>query len=169
MNTRHLVLAAALAATLAAVFWPAQEPEDIAMVEPVRRAASSGGAERPTGSGGPAAPLVAHADQELAAPRFEPEMAANLFPEQTWVPPPPPPPKPPPPPPPAPPPLPFKSLGRWIEAGNEVVFLTHGSGVLRIRGGEVLPGGWRVDEIAKTKVVFTYQPLNMQQTLGIAP
>lgn len=165
MNVRHLVLAAALAATLAAVFWPAREAEDLATVEPVRRAAPAATAARPGVSASAAAPV----GQELAAPRFTPEMAADLFPAQTWAPPPPPPPKPPPPPPPAPPPLPFKYLGRWAEAGGEVVFLTHGNGVLRIHGGEVLPGGWRVDEIARGRVVFTYQPLNMQQTLGIAP
>jgi U5 snRNP spliceosome subunit len=167
MNTRHIVLALALAATLAAVFWPQEEEApELAMVEPVRRAGPAAVPERQAAPKPEAA--TARADHELAAPRFEPEMAADLFPSQTWVPPPPPPARLPPPPP-EPPPLPFKYLGRWAEADSEVVFLTHGNGVLRIHGGEVLPGGWRVDEIARTRVVFTYQPLNMQRTLGIAP
>lgn len=169
MNTRHLILAAVLAATLAAVFWPQQEVQDLATVEPARRAVTTGEMSQPAVSAAPASPPAIPAGQAFAAPRFEPEMTADLFPTQTWVPPPPPPAKLPPPPPPAPPPLPFKYLGRWAEADGEVVFLTHGNGVLRIRGGEVLPGGWRVDEIARGRVVFTYQSLNMQRTLGIAP
>jgi hypothetical protein len=167
MNVRHVVLAAALAATLAAVFWPQQEQEgELALVKPARRAAETGTQTVPTRS---AAPAAASGSRDLAAPRFTPEMAADLFPSQTWMPPPPPPPKPLPPPPPEPPPLPFKYLGRWAEADGEVIFLSHGNGVLRIRGGEVLPGGWRVDEITKGRVLFTYQPLNMQKTLGFAP
>lgn len=170
MNARRIVLAAALAATLAAVFWPSEETQDVATVEAVRRTAAPAAArEQAVASAMQAAPVAGGAGRELAAPRFTPEMAADLFPSQTWAPPPPPPVKLPPPPPPAPPPLPFKYLGRWIEADGEVVFLAHGNGVLRARGGEVLPGGWRVDEIAKTRVVFTYQPLDMQKTLGIAP
>lgn len=172
MNARRIVLVAALAATLAAVFWPPEATQEVATVEAVRRTASAAPAgvkEQPAVSATPAVQVADGAGQEPAAPRFTPEMAADLFSSQTWVPPPPPPPKPPPPPPPAPPPLPFKYLGRWVEADGEVVFLTHGNGVLRARGGEILPGGWRVDEIARTRVVFTYQSLNMQQTLGIAP
>jgi len=172
MNVRRIVLAAALAATLAAVFWPQEETRELATVEAVRRPASAAPAaakEQTLASAEQAAPVAGGAVREPAAPRFTPEMAADLFPAQTWVPPPPPPPKPPLPPPPAPPPLPFKYLGHWAEADGEVVFLAHGNGVLRARGGEVLPGGWRVDEIARTRVVFTYQPLDMQRTLGIAP
>ncbi len=168
MNARGIALAAALAATLAAVFWPQEETRDVATVEPVRRAAPAAAKGQTAVSAVRAVPVAAGAGRELAAPRFTPEMAADLFPAQTWAPPPPPPSKLPPPPP-APPPLPFKYLGRWAEADGEVVFLTHGNGVLRVRGGEVLPGGWRLDEIEKTRVVFTYQPLDMQRTLGIAP
>jgi hypothetical protein len=170
MNVRHIVLVAALAATLAAVFWPQQEQEEeLATVEPARHAAPAAATATQTVSARPATPAAASGSREFAAPRFTPEMTADLFPSQTWVPPPPPPPKPLPPPPPEPPPLPFKYLGRWAEADGEVIFLTHGNGVLRIRGGEVLPGGWRVDEITKGRVLFTYQPLNMQKTLGFAP
>lgn len=170
MNARRIVLAAVLAATLAAAFWPAEEPLGLATAEPVRRVSAAPAATNALAavSATQAVPVEDGTGRELAAPRFTPEMAVDLFPTQTWVPPPPPPPAPPPPPPPAPPPLPFKYLGRWAEADGEVVFLAHGNGVLRVRGGEVLPGGWRVDEIAKTRMVLIYQPLDMQRTLGIA-
>jgi hypothetical protein len=98
-------------------------------------------------------------------------MQADLFPAQTWQPPPP---KPqpvvlPPPPPPSPPPLPFNYIGRWAEGSSEVVFLAQGERVLPARKGETLAGSWRVDEIAPALMTLTYLPLNMQQTLRIAP
>lgn len=168
MNTRRIVLAVALAATLAAVFWPQrEEAPERAMAEPVRRAAPAAAPERqavPKPEAVPAGP-----GHELAAPRLSPEMTADLFPSQTWAPPPPPPPRPPPPPPPEPPPLPFKYLGRWNEAGGEVLFVSHGNRVLGIRGGDELPGGWQVAEVGQRGVVFNYKPLNIQRTLGIAP
>lgn len=172
MNARRIVLAAALAITLAAVFWPPEATQEVATVEAVRRTASAVPAdvkEQAAASAAQTVHVAADAGREPAAPRFTPEMAGDLFPVQTWVPPPPPPPKPPPPPPPEPPPLPFKYLGRWTEAGVEVLFLSHGNRMLRISNGDELPGGWKVDEIARNRVVFTYLPLNMQKTLGIAP
>lgn len=159
MKPRQAILVLVLIATLAAAFWPADEPEFSAVVEPARRAA-------PAVAAAPAVPVAAPAP---AAPRFGPTMAADLFPAQTWAPPPPPPVPPPPPPPPAPPPLPYKYLGRWIEAGRETVFLATGNAVVGVHGGETLAGGWRLDEVARGRLVFTYLPLNLQRTLGTAP
>lgn len=170
MNARRIVLGAALAATLAAVFWPQPEEEGTAftVAEPRQRSAPVVASALPTPAAG-ADRALAPAAEEPAAPRLSPEMAGDLFPSQTWVPPPPPPPKPAPPPPPEPPPLPFKYLGRWNEAGGEVLFVSHGNRVLGIRGGDELPGGWQVAEIGQRGVVFNYKPLNIQRTLGIAP
>lgn len=99
------------------------------------------------------------------------DMQADLFPRQSWAPPPPPP-RPRvslPPPPPSPPPLPFNYLGRWLDGGKETVFLLQGDRPLPIDVGQVVSGNWRVDEITRGKVVFTYLPLDMQSTLGITP
>ncbi len=170
MKFRHIILGSALIATLAAVFWPTEhQDEELGVVEPVPRTTPAVEAE---GGKDAVKDLQSSSDrlgEEDGTHRFEPKITANLFPRQTWVPPPPPPPKPPPPPPPSPPPLPFKYLGRWSEADGMVIFLAQGNNVLRIRGGEVLPGGWYVDEVQKNAVVFTYQSLNMQRTLGISP
>jgi hypothetical protein len=113
---------------------------------------------------------VPAAGRTAAATRLA-ALQADLFPRQTWVPPPPPakPVIPPPPPPPEPPPLPFKYLGRWVDAGKETVFLLEGERAVPVTVGQVLPGSWRVESVSASGVVFTYLPLNMQSTMGITP
>lgn len=163
MMTRQRWLAAALVATLAAAFWPADEDTIEGVVRSEPRRAQPAAVSRPVAAEAPAqtvAPVV-------SAERL-PLMQADLFPRQTWVPPP----KPiipPPPPPPAPPPLPFKYLGRWVDDGRLTVFLVQGDQPIPVESGQVLPGNWRVDEITARSVVFTYLPLDMQSTLGITP
>lgn len=159
MKPRHRLLGAVLVATLVATFWP--QPGEIDGSEVVAaRPATIKPAETGTALAEP---------QSSPTARFALEMTQDLFPQQSWAPPPPPPPKPAPPPPPEAPPLPFKFLGRWVESGTEYVFLTQGTRVIRVSGGESLPGGWVVDAIDASAVHFTYTPLNKQKTLGISP
>lgn len=165
MKLRHVLLGMALLATLVAVFWTSpREPVD-SVVEPVKRKHDQRTAK--TGNYPPVEekPELAVDGNRMSSTRI------NLFPKQTWVPPPPPPKPvvPPPPPPPTPPALPFKYLGRWVDDGQETIFLALGDRPEPIRLGQVLPGSWRVDEITRLRVVFTYLPLNMQTTLGITP
>jgi hypothetical protein len=159
MNTRQRWLALALIATLAAAFWPGREDND-AVVETVRRVDKSARAPTPAAVGDSAPRRAPAAHERLT------RMQADLFPRQTWVPPPPPP-APVVLPPPAPPPLPFKYLGRWVEAGQQTLFLMQGEQPIAVQPGLVLSGNWRVDEITERTVVFTYLPLDMQSTLGI--
>lgn len=161
MNTRQRLLALVLLATVAAAFWPRQGDHE-EVVEPIRQS----GKNADSGN-------VVDASQQAAPSSRERivGMQANLFPQQTWVPPPPPP-KPfvaPPPPPPQPPPLPFKYLGRWVEGGKQTLFLAQGEQPIPIKSGQVLSADWRVDEITDRTVVFTYLPLNMQSILGFTP
>lgn len=163
MTARHRWLAAALIATLVAAFWPAREesPDGVEPAERKRAPVPSGTAPAASGEAG----AQPGASTRLAA------MQSDLFPRQTWVPPLPPP-KPyvaPPPPPPSPPPLPFKYLGRWVDAGRLTLFLVQGEQPIPARAGQVLLGAWRVDTITERQVVFTYLPLDMQSTLGITP
>ena len=167
MNTRQRLLAAALIVTLVAAFWPAREDDEVEVVESSRPA----GERTAPGSAGVSAGGSAPDAKPAAGVRLA-KMQANLFPRQTWVPPPPPPrpaPPPPPPPPPKPPPLPYKYLGRWVENGQMTVFLVQGEQPVAAQPGQVLSGGWRVDEVSERRVVFTYLPLDMQTTLGITP
>lgn len=163
MNTRQRWIALALMATLAAAFWPAREDSD-EVVESAAR--TDRPAPLPAQSSAPASetaqPAATTAGERLAA------MQGNLFPARTWVPPPKPY-VPPPPPPPSPPPLPFKYLGRWVDDGKLTVFLAQGEQPIAVQPGQVLAGGWRVDEITERSVNFTYLPLAMQSTLGFTP
>lgn len=160
MNTRRVWLALALAATLAAVWWPLPEDEG-ATVVPAREVARAGARESSTGT--PTVVATPESGARLAA------MQADLFPQQTWQPPPPPPKPyvPPPPPPPQAPPLPFRHLGHWDENGQQTLLLVQGEQPVAVRPGQTLPGGWRVDTISEHAVVFTYLPLGLQTTLGI--
>lgn len=74
----------------------------------------------------------------------------------------------PPPPPPAPvaPSLPYTFLGRMIEDDGTTVFLSKQDRSYSIKLNGVLDRDYRVDKIDNDQVVFTYLPLNIQQTLS---
>jgi hypothetical protein len=94
----------------------------------------------------------------------------DAFAVRDWTPPPPPPPKPPPlppPPPPMAPPLPYRYLGKWKEDGHLVVYLQIGNQTYPVKGGELLDGQWRVDEVNERSVRFTYVPLGQSAALNI--
>jgi hypothetical protein len=162
MMPRRLLLTLALAATLAAAFWPRSE-KDAEVVGAVAKAQR--GPKPAGGSQGqlPARPRAVGEPGRLGA------MRADLFPAQTWRPPPPPPPKPVvlPPPPPVAPPLPFVYLGRWKEGGTDVIFLAQGNLLQKMQVGNFL-SGWRLDAATDTALTFTWVSLNMQKTLRIA-
>lgn len=167
-RTRWILLGTALAATLAAAVWVGDgaTPEVVVVAPskpaphnafaPATRAAKSN-------SGGATPSLALEKLNRRAAPTDKP---ANAFPAQSWYVPPPPP-KPVPPPPPAPPPLPFSYLGKLQEEGKLTVFLAMQDKNFAIKTGDTLEGSYRVDSVDAQRVVFTYLPLNMQQTLII--
>jgi len=167
MKPRQIMLALGLAATLAAAFWP--RPKDEAKVvgtEAMDTDVVGAVAKRERGHKPASVPQAQDARQE----RQLGTLRGNLFPAQTWRPPPPPPPKvvPLPPPPPVAPPLPFQYLGRWKEGGKDVIFLVQGGRVLKAQVGDAL-AGWHLDQATDNALTFTWVPLNMQQTLRIAP
>ena len=113
--------------------------------------------------------LSASINSNSPAPRFALHSGRDLFPAQTFKPPPPKPAPPPPPPPPTAPPVPFVFIGAWTEDGRETLFLGQGERTLSVHRGDVLPGGWRLDEIKPDALTLTYLSLNQQRTLRIAP
>jgi len=158
MKPRQLLIVLALAATLAAAFWPAaEEPEVVGAVAKQGRRVDALRLStlRPPRQG---------ETPTLGALR------ADLFPAQTWQPPPPPPSKRMAMQPLAPvaPPLPFQYLGRWREGGKDVIFLAQGNQVLKAQVGDAL-AGWHLDQTSDTALTFTWTALNMQQILRIAP
>lgn len=157
MNPRRrwLILGSLLTATLAAVAWL----NDQEATGPAVAAAKPRGAARPVNESRQLA-----LDKLKRVPAAEAAPVSDVFTIQSWYVPPPPP-KPAPPPPPAPPPMPFTYMGRLVEDGKTTVFLTKQNRNYAIAQGDTVEGGYRVDIIDANRVVFTYLPLNMQQTL----
>lgn len=76
----------------------------------------------------------------------------------------PPPPKPPPP---QAPPLPFSYMGKLVEDGRIVVFLTQGDRNHIVRQGDTIDGVYRVDAVTESSLSLTYLPLKKKQELAL--
>jgi hypothetical protein len=111
----------------------------------------------------------------FAQPRREPlpgEPGGAAFGTRTWVAPPPPPPPAaaaPPPAPPQPPPLPYKFVGLIEPKAGEKpsVFLSLGDKLLVASVGEPLEGGFRIESITATEIVFFNPQWNNTTKLSI--
>jgi hypothetical protein len=66
-----------------------------------------------------------------------------------------------------PPPLPFTYMGKMLEDGETVVFLTRGDRNYLARKGATLDGQYRVDAIGPRTMVLTYLPAKAKQSLAI--
>lgn len=125
-------------------------------------------ARTPTAAAAPTSP------QASTAPA-EPPPVTDIFAVRNWEPPPPAPPPTPstgaanaPPPPPEPPPLPFRYLGRIVEAGKADAFLlAQGNRVIAVSVGNVIDGTYRVEKYENGQLYFLYQPMKAHQALAI--
>lgn len=72
-----------------------------------------------------------------------------------------------PPPKPTAPPLPFQFLGKLIDKGTTVVFVSHNGQSLNLKQGDTAADLYRVEQITSTEVVFMYEPLVERQVLSI--
>lgn len=161
---RQILLGTALAATLIAVAWEHEQTQDPAapeVVAPLKHRTAQKSSAR-DGVHLALDKLRRDGDGKLAKLK-------DAFQVQSWYVPPPPPPALPaaPPPPPAPPPLPFTYMGQLLEDGKLTVFLTRQDQNYAVQPGATLDGMYRVDSVAPQRVVFTYLPLNQQQSLAI--
>ncbi len=156
---RGIVLGGLLAATLAAVAWVGQQAEEepVAIAAPVKQKPAA-----KTAAGG--SHLALEKLQRTRAAEDKPAVE-DVFRAKSWYVPPPP--KPVPPPPPAPPPLPFTYMGKLLEGDKLTVFLTKQNQPYAVKAGDTLDGAYRVESMNARHVVFTYLPLNMQQTLTL--
>lgn len=68
---------------------------------------------------------------------------------------------------PPPPPVPFAYMGKMLEDGETVVFLTRGDRNYVVRKGATLDGQYRVDAIGPRTMVLTYLPAKAKQSLAI--
>lgn len=116
-------------------------------------------------------------DPTLALPersRTVPESSGNAFANLSWMPPPPvvvvaPPPRPPKPPPPTAPPLPFIFVGLMEQgAARPQAFLAKGDALLVVAAGDTIDNNtYRIETLSAQKIVITYLPMGLQQTLHI--
>lgn len=72
-----------------------------------------------------------------------------------------------PPPPPQAPPLPFAYLGKLVDGGTTLVFLSRGDRNYVVRQGDTIDGTYRVDEIGDQSIALTYVPLDSRQSLAL--
>lgn len=106
--------------------------------------------------------------------RMDPESRGNAFANLSWLPPPPkvvavPPPPPPKPPPPTAPPLPFTFVGLMEKgAARPQAFLSRGDALLVVAAGDTIDNNtYRIETLSAQKIVITYLPMNIQQSLNI--
>ena len=179
MNTRHSVLAAALVASLIAVWMSGQggEEDNSDGIEVIHAKSRQAGPALPATSAKPAAAAVAAVAATPAATAVAAEArlrfsasGADLFPAQSWRPPPPPAPVfvAPPPPPPQAPPLPYKFIGRWNAGDGESFFLAQGEQMLTVKVGQKL-ASWQLDSVDAGGLNFTYLPLQQKRQLRFGP
>lgn len=164
-STRHLLLLAALAGSLAATFLVRGE-EDAAEAVAVpaqtsERAAASQPQER---TPSPASALAL----ERLGHRAPSEAEGDPFRSKSWYEPPPPPP-PEPPPKPTAPPLPFQYVGKFEDAGGGkvVIYLAKGSESFAVSPGDKFDGVYRFEAIERGRMVLVYLPLSIKQHLPI--
>jgi hypothetical protein len=71
--------------------------------------------------------------------------------------------------PPAPqaPPLPFRYLGRYLEADQTTIFLAHNDQNLALKVGETFAINYKLDEVKANALIFTFLPLNQKQNMDI--
>jgi hypothetical protein len=156
---RAWIAAAVLVVALVAGWWlnRGSEPEAPPVAEPAANPAP------------PPARALPRA-QQAANPSSEAPSAVavvDIFAPHTWEP------APPPlaafvPPPPQAPPLPFRFMGRIAEPGETPEFLLlEGDRVLRVKAGERVGRGYRLEKFEDGKLYFRYQPMNVVQTLPV--
>jgi len=157
-RNRWLILGSLLTATLVAMVWVDEQtqPESASVAEPRKDRAGAKNIQAKS----------SHLDLEKLQRNEDEGQVQDVFKAKSWYVPPPPP-KPTPPPPPAPPPLPFKYMGKMVEEGKLTVFLTKQDRNYALKSGDTVDGAYRVDSVDAQRVLFTYLPLNMQQTLVI--
>ena len=172
ITPRQWTLGLALAATVAATLWAAQQGDDAdAPVQPTagkgRTAAAAPGkpAPQPAAVAATAVDWRAVQREDWAKPA-DAQLAA-------WMPPAPPPPPPAPPPPPPAPPMapafPYQLIGRLAEGGVEQALLAGPNRTLAVKAGEVIDNQWKVESIGPTGLTLVWQPAKLKQMIAFKP
>ncbi len=165
---RWVILALLMGLTLAAVVWVGQDEDQPVAVQPKKNhvATKAHGVRMAAVKKDEGSSNILNMEKLQRTPMAESDN--ELFAAKSWyVPPPPPPTKPISPPPPTAPPLPFVYMGKLIEDGQQVVFLSKQERNYVVKRGDTLDNTYRVDEINGRVMNLTYLPMNIKQTLMI--
>lgn len=183
---RRLLIGIALVATLVAAWFAPEDEDGRARVDLSAPPAPAG--QAPADSAPQTAEerraALAALDVDLIRKRDAGVAGDDAFARKSWYvpPPPPPPPKPqaaapvveapppPPPPPPMAPPLPFKHLGRLVEAGQALPkhYLMDGDRMIVVSEGDLIGGKYRFVGQIGNQLQFIYLPLNQRQNLAMS-
>ncbi len=93
---------------------------------------------------------------------------ADLFGPQSWQPPPakvvaaPPLPL-------SPPPMAYRFVGRFLQDGNSLIFVSKGDTPVAVKPGDTLDGGYVVESISNTAIGLVYPPLGHRVSISITP
>lgn len=63
--------------------------------------------------------------------------------------------------------LPFRPFGRYVEDGQQVIFLLHNDQNLVVRVGDTIAQQYRVESLDGNKLTLRYLPLDQEQTLDL--
>ncbi len=176
ITPRQWGLGLALAATVAATLWAAQQGDEAdAIAQP------AAGKSRPGAAVGRPAPAPAPLTQGTANPPpvdwravaredWAKPADAQLA---AWMPPAPPPPPPAPPPPPPAPPMapafPYQLIGRLSDGGVEQALLAGPNRTLAVKAGELIDNQWKVESIGPTGLTLVWQPAKLKQLIAFKP
>ncbi|GAC1328711.1 MAG: hypothetical protein NVS1B6_01820 [Steroidobacteraceae bacterium] len=152
--------------------WIVMMPESSPIIEPTHGPGAApsthGGREVPSGRKSP----VLNASLRLSDRIVKDTTAASLFSPQSWY-------VAPPAPPPAPvavrapavptaPPLPFAFMGSYrTEGAGQTFFLTAGDRVYDVKVGDTLDNTYSVDGMKSGRLLLTYMPLKIQQSIAV--
>jgi hypothetical protein len=65
------------------------------------------------------------------------------------------------------PPLPFRYIGRIVQDGRAEVLLLRGAQHFAVSAGDSIGAQYRVERVSESEIVFTYLPLNIEQSLPL--
>jgi hypothetical protein len=162
---RWAVLLSALAATLAAIWYPVEEQGQAdSIARPAKRpkrtdvsALAQHGELAPMGQGDEAHEDDPFAPRGWTAPPPPVVQQAVVVPIQPAAPLAPP----------GPPPLPFQFVGRMNDEGQQVVYLSRGDQALVARQGDTLEGTYKVVSIDAQRIEFEHLPTGEKQVMTL--
>jgi len=158
---RWAILLTTLAATLAAVFYPVEEPANrVVSAEPHKRVVTKGIIDtlsaastlEPSDGSDPFAPRDWIPPQPAAAPPAPAVVPVVVAPVDLTIA--------------KPPELPFRYVGSLVDGAEQTVYLARGDQAFVVKPGDVIDSNYKVLGISATQILFEHVPTGVQQGLA---